>query len=120
MQLVYVTILAFIPAIFSYDEKYDKLDADKIVADKALFTSYIDCFLDRQPCTAEYATEFKELLPEVIREACAKCSEKQKKSLRKIVNALYEKRPDDAIKFQEKYDPKREYEADFAAFVAAE
>ncbi|CAH2042438.1 unnamed protein product, partial [Iphiclides podalirius] len=112
--------LALIPAILCYDAAYDKVDAGKILADDALFTSYIDCFLDKKPCTAEYSTEFKELLPEVIKEACAKCSDLQKKNVRKIVKALFEKKPKDAIAFQEKYDPKREYEADFAAFVAEE
>lgn len=59
MSFIGPVVLAFIPTILCYDAVYDKLDADKILADEALFTSYIDCFLDKKPCTVEYSAEFK-------------------------------------------------------------
>ncbi|XP_013137243.1 PREDICTED: ejaculatory bulb-specific protein 3-like isoform X2 [Papilio polytes] len=120
MVFLSLILALLIPTALSYDAAYDRVDANKVLADDTLFRSYIDCFLDRKPCTAEFSEEFKKILPEVIKEACAKCSEPQKKNVRKIVKALYEKYPDDAIQFTEKYDPKREYETAFAAFVAEE
>ncbi|KAH9642540.1 hypothetical protein HF086_008950 [Spodoptera exigua] len=77
------------PLVLGYDEKYDKLDVDKIL----------------------------ELLPEVISTACAKCSAIQRQNVRKTVKALSEKKPDDFAQFRTKFDPKGEYEKAFSAFV---
>nr|CAJ2313441.1 Ejaculatory bulb-specific protein 3 [Metisa plana] len=64
--------------VLGYDEIYDKIDVDKILADEALFDAYIDCMLDKGPCTAEHSPEFRKLLPEVVATACAKCTPIQK------------------------------------------
>ncbi|KAJ8717290.1 hypothetical protein PYW08_005689 [Mythimna loreyi] len=105
------------PSALAYDEKYDKIDVDKILADDGLFTAYINCMLDKGECTQEHSADFRQLLPEVIATSCAKCNAIQKQNVRKTVKALSEKRPDDFIAFRAKYDPKGEYEKDFTAFV---
>ncbi|CAK1584468.1 unnamed protein product [Parnassius mnemosyne] len=115
--LRFVVAAFLVPAILCYDAEYDKLDTDKILADDALFSSYIDCFLDKVPCTAEYSSEFKKILPEVIKESCGKCSPLQKQNVRKIVKTLFERMPENSKEFKKKYDPNGEYEADFMAFV---
>ncbi|XP_012549936.3 allergen Tha p 1 [Bombyx mori] len=121
MNNLLIAILALtLPfSIWCYDEKYDKIDVDKILSDDKLFTDYINCMLDKGPCEVEYSSEFKELLPEVIATSCAKCTPIQKTGLRKTVKALSVKRPDDFSQFRAKYDPKGEYEKQFAAFVVA-
>ncbi|KOB75934.1 Chemosensory protein 12 [Operophtera brumata] len=94
-----------LPLVSCYDEKYDKIDVDKIIADADLFTA----------CSSR-VNAFK-LLPEVISTSCEKCSPIQKEHVRKTVKALSEKRPDDFVKFREKYDPDGKYEKSFSAFV---
>lgn len=59
------------------------------------------------------------MLPEVISEACGKCSPIQKKHVRKTVNALKEKKPEAFQEFIVKYDPKGAYHESFAAFMVA-
>ncbi|GBP07811.1 Ejaculatory bulb-specific protein 3 [Eumeta japonica] len=112
-----IAFVTFAQLVLCYDEKYDKIDVDKIIEDDALFDAYIDCMLDKGPCTAEHSPEFRKLLPEVVATACAKCSPIQKSHVRKTVMALQNKRP---VKFQEftaKYDPNGEYVAAFTDFV---
>ncbi|CAK1584466.1 unnamed protein product [Parnassius mnemosyne] len=118
MYFLRFVVAAFLaPSILCYDAEYDKLDADKMIADDALFTSYIDCFLDKAPCTAEYSAEVRKLLPEIVKESCSKCSPVQKNTVRKIVKFLFEKKLEDALEFKKKYDPNSEHEAEFTAFV---
>lgn len=59
MQFVTIVLSLFMTVVLGYDEKYDKIDVDKILSDDALLTSYLNCFLDKGPCTEEYASEYK-------------------------------------------------------------
>ncbi|VVC97643.1 unnamed protein product [Leptidea sinapis] len=118
--MLYLVLASFVfTGALCYDAKYDELDVDKILADDALFMSYLNCFLDKGPCTEQHAEDFKNILPEVVKEACGKCSVDQKPKMRKIVNTLFAKKPDLAVEFQKKYDPNHEYEAEFTAFLLA-
>lgn len=54
-----IALMLVVPSILGYDEKYDKIDPDKIINDDALFSAYIDCMLDRGSCTVEYSEDFK-------------------------------------------------------------
>ncbi|XP_075981790.1 ejaculatory bulb-specific protein 3-like [Anticarsia gemmatalis] len=120
MNALLIAVIAFAaPFALGYDEIYDKLDVDKILADDALFTAYINCMLDKGDCSVEHSADFRKLLPEVIATSCAKCSPIQKTNVRKTVRALSEKRPEDFNQFRAKYDPKGEYEKEFTAFVLA-
>ncbi|XP_026320741.1 ejaculatory bulb-specific protein 3-like isoform X2 [Hyposmocoma kahamanoa] len=121
MNTLLVAVLALaLPLAFCYDEIFDKIDLDKILGDDNLFNKYIDCLLDKGPCEPmEHAPEFRKLVPEVIAEACAKCSPIQKQHVRKTVNALKEKKPEAFQQFVEKYDPKGVYQEAFAAFMIA-
>ncbi|XP_038211135.1 ejaculatory bulb-specific protein 3-like [Zerene cesonia] len=105
-------------AVFGYDEKYSDIDVDSIIDDDELFMSYLNCFIDKVPCTAKHAEDYKGILPEVIKESCAKCTEDQKQNVRKIVNAVHEKKPEMAAALQAKFDPNHEYEKSFTAFLA--
>ncbi|XP_049877115.1 ejaculatory bulb-specific protein 3-like [Pectinophora gossypiella] len=120
MKSLVIAVLALaIPTVFSYDEKYDKLDVDKIIGDDSLFDAYIQCLLDKGPCSVEHSADFRKLVPEVIADACAKCTPLQRTNVRKTVKALQEKKPQEFKEFRAKYDPKGEYEQAFAAFMVA-
>nr|UDM59706.1 putative chemosensory protein 13 [Corcyra cephalonica] len=114
---IFTVIAMAIPAVLCYDEIFDKVDVDKIIADDSLFNGYIDCMLDKGPCTLEHSESFKKLLPEVIATACANCSPIQRQHVRKTVKHLSEKKPEDFKTFRAKFDPNGEYEAAFTAFL---
>nr|UNG39396.1 chemosensory protein 2 [Apocheima cinerarius] len=116
LLLLTVVTLA-VPLVMCYDEVYDTIDVDKIIADDGLFTKYIDCMLNKGPCDVEHSAEFKKLLPEVIATSCGKCSPIQKKHVKKTVKALGEKKPAELLEFKKMYDPNGEHEKDFSAFV---
>lgn len=59
MQFVTIVLSLFMTVALGYDEKFDKIDVDKILSDDVLLTSYLNCFLDKGPCTEEYASEYK-------------------------------------------------------------
>lgn len=62
MQFVTIVLSLLMTLVLGYDEKYDKIDVDKILADDALLTSYLNCFLDKGPCNEEYASEYKGII----------------------------------------------------------
>lgn len=39
----------------SYTNKYDNIDIDQVLASKRLVSSYVQCLLDKKPCTPEGA-----------------------------------------------------------------
>ncbi|KAL4715055.1 hypothetical protein ACJJTC_003206 [Scirpophaga incertulas] len=114
---LFLLLAAAVATVVCYDEKYDKIDVDKIINDDTLFQAYIDCMLDKGPCDQENSADFKKLLPEVISTTCEKCSPIQKKNVKKTVRAITEKKPEMFKEFIAKYDPSHEHEKAFAAFV---
>nr|APY22695.1 chemosensory protein 36 [Cnaphalocrocis medinalis] len=117
MKVFLFTVMAVLaPMALCYDEKYDKIDMDKILGDNAMFTGYINCLLDKGPCELEYSADFRKLLPEVISTACANCTPIQKANVRKTAKAISEK-PDQFQEFLTKYDPDHKHEKAFMAFV---
>lgn len=60
MNVVLITVFAVTaPFVLGYDEIYDKIDVDKILADDKLFSSYIECMLDKGPCSVEHSADFR-------------------------------------------------------------
>lgn len=59
LSLHYILPVIMASAVLCYDSKFDKIDVDKVINDNELFTSYLNCFLDKGDCTAEYSSEFK-------------------------------------------------------------
>lgn len=39
----------------TYTTKYDNIDVDQVLASKRLVNSYVQCLLDKKPCTPEGA-----------------------------------------------------------------
>lgn len=39
----------------TYTNKYDNIDVDQVLASKRLVNSYVQCLLDKKPCTPEGA-----------------------------------------------------------------
>ncbi|CAH0713314.1 unnamed protein product, partial [Brenthis ino] len=117
LSLHFILPVFMASAVLCYDAKFDKIDVDLIINDKVLFASYTNCFLDKDSCTAEFSSELKELLPEVISDACAKCTKIQKANLRKMFKYLYEEKKEVLLELEKKYDPKNQYKDNFMAIL---
>lgn len=46
---------ASLPASTVYTNKYDNIDVDQVLASKRLVSNYVQCLLDKKPCTPEGA-----------------------------------------------------------------
>ncbi|CAH2089584.1 unnamed protein product [Euphydryas editha] len=110
MQFMTIVFSLFMTTVvLGYDEKYDKIDVDKILNDDALLTSYANCFLDKGPCTEQFSSDYKEMLPEVISDGCAKCTKKQKQAFKKVLTELSKNKLNLLLEIQKKYDPNGQY-----------
>ncbi|XP_046970236.1 ejaculatory bulb-specific protein 3-like [Vanessa cardui] len=118
LKFVAVALSLLVVCVKCYDEKFDKIDIDKILKDDALFNSYINCFLDKGPCTAEYSSEYKEMLPEVLSDGCAKCTKIQRENFKKVLKEVFENKKDALLEIKNKYDPKGEYEGNIKNILA--
>ncbi|XP_049831162.1 ejaculatory bulb-specific protein 3-like [Schistocerca gregaria] len=114
LALVAVGVASAAAGDGKYTTRYDNINLDDILHSTRLLNSYINCLMERGPCTAD-GRELKDNLPDALQTDCSKCSEKQKDGAEKVVNFLIENRPDQWKELEAKYDPtgiyKRKYEA---------
>nr|AIX97047.1 chemosensory protein 7 [Monochamus alternatus] len=117
-ELVYLAIFlsAAVVGEEMYSSKFDNIDYEEIIKSDRLLKNYANCLLDKGGCTAE-ATELKRILPDALKTDCAKCSERQKKGAKKIIQFLVNNKPDLWEQLMAKYDPdgefKEKYEGDW-------
>ncbi|KAG6454412.1 ejaculatory bulb-specific protein 3 [Manduca sexta] len=115
-----VIVLTFlVAACFAaekYNPKYDNFDVDTLISNERLLKAYINCFLDKGRCTPE-GTDFKKALPEAVETTCAKCTEKQKVNIRKVIKAIQQKYPKQWEELVKKNDPSGKHRANFDKFI---
>lgn len=99
-----------------YNAKYDNFDVDTLISNDRLLKAYINCFLDKGRCTPE-GSDFKKALPEAIETTCAKCTEKQKGNIRKVIKAIQQKHPKEWEDLVKKNDPSEKHRANFDKFI---
>nr|UTN00842.1 chemosensory protein [Semanotus bifasciatus] len=99
-----------------YSSRFDNIDVDSILASKRILANYIKCILDAGPCTAE-GREIREHIPEAITTNCEKCTEPQKKIVRKASTFIMKNRPQEWEKIRRKYDPEDKYKESFMNFI---
>ncbi|XP_062529820.1 chemosensory protein 15 isoform X1 [Bombyx mori] len=103
--------LIFLPYALNqkyYDSRYDYYDIDHLVQNPRLLKKYLDCFLGKGPCTP-IGRLFKQVMPEVITTACAKCTPTQKRFARKTFNAFRRYFPETLMELRRKFDPESKY-----------
>nr|UMT69261.1 chemosensory protein 9 [Ophraella communa] len=115
-----IFLLAVVSYSFAqtYNTRYDNIDIDRILASKRLLDSYIHCLLDDnfKKCSPE-GREFKKYIPEAIHTNCGKCSDSQKRIVKKAAKHIIQNRPQDWDKIRKKYDPERKYQQSFNTFL---
>ncbi|KAF0767288.1 ejaculatory bulb-specific protein 3-like [Aphis craccivora] len=103
----------------AYTTKYDNIDVDQVLASKRLVNSYVQCLLDKKPCTPEGA-ELRKILPDALKTQCAKCNATQKNAALKVVDRLQKDYDAEWKQLLDKWDPKREHFQKFQQFLAEE
>ncbi|CAF4807886.1 unnamed protein product [Pieris macdunnoughi] len=91
-------------------------DLEKAIADPQKLQSFVDCFLDRAPCSPGPAN-FKEMTPKAVASNCANCTPAQKHIANLFFTKLQENLPQEYNNFVQKYDPKGEYMDSFLKSV---
>ncbi|XP_025413202.1 ejaculatory bulb-specific protein 3-like [Sipha flava] len=91
-----------------YTSKYDNINVDDILKSDRLVSNYFQCLMDNGACPQE-GNLLKKLLPEAIKNDCAKCSEKQKIGIEKVIRFLTENKSDLWKQIVAKYDPEETY-----------
>nr|BCX55335.1 chemosensory protein 3 [Plautia stali] len=103
LALLMVTVAAAIPADI-YTTKYDNLDVEEIIKNDRLYKKYHQCLANTGTCSPD-GKELKDVLPEIIKTDCKKCSEKQKNNIVKFLKQVLTEKPDDYLKLEKIYDP---------------
>lgn len=99
-----------------YSDVYNDIDVDAIIKSDRLLNQYVNCVLDRGPCTVD-GHSLKRILPDAIATSCEKCNERQKHSARKVINHLKQHKPNVWAEIIGMCDPNKEHIASFERFM---
>nr|AEE62514.1 unknown [Dendroctonus ponderosae] len=91
-----------------YTTKYDNVDINEVVHNERLLKNYVNCLLDRGPCSPD-GLELKKNMPDAIETDCSKCSDKQREGSEAMMRFLIDNKPEYWNPLQEKYDPTGSY-----------
>ncbi|XP_067004750.1 ejaculatory bulb-specific protein 3 [Anabrus simplex] len=108
---VVLAVLGLTSAEDKYTDKYDSIDLKGVLTNDRLRNLYVNCLLGTVTKCPEDVKALKSILPEALETNCAKCSEKQKQTMREIAVYLKKNHPADFEKLAEKYDPDGIYRA---------
>ncbi|KAL0820547.1 hypothetical protein ABMA28_006398 [Loxostege sticticalis] len=101
----------------TYDRKYDYFDIDTLVQNPRLLQKYMDCFLDKGPCTP-IGRVFKIALPEVVATGCSKCTPAQRSFARRTFGAFKRLLPAQHEELKKLLDPNNKYYDTFEKAIA--
>lgn len=123
-----------------FSKNLENLNVDMILKNDRILTNYLKCVLDKGeiiwgvnelcklnlhfiffyqgPCTNE-GRELKTTLPNALKTGCKKCSENERRSSRKVILHLIEKKPRDWAQIEKKYDPTGEFTREFRKNIDA-
>ncbi|KAG7301530.1 hypothetical protein JYU34_014496 [Plutella xylostella] len=99
-----------------YNPKYDNFDVETLISNDRLLKSYINCFLEKGRCTPE-GSDFRKALPEAVETICAKCTEKQKTNIKKVIKAIQQRHPKQWEELVKKNDPTGNHRDQFEKFI---
>ncbi|KAG6804834.1 hypothetical protein H0H92_002082, partial [Tricholoma furcatifolium] len=87
---------------------YDNVDVEEVLNNDRLYEKHFKCLIDEGPCTPDVKT-LKEIIPDALKDGCAKCNEKQREGAEKGFKFFSEKKKADFKKLRSIYDPTGEY-----------
>ncbi|CAH1364948.1 unnamed protein product [Tenebrio molitor] len=95
------------------------IDIDEIIKSDRLMRNYLDCVLGKGRCTPE-GEELKKDIPEALQNECAKCNQKHKDGIKKVLRHLINNKPTWWEEVQVKFDPTGEYKKKYTNFLEKE
>nr|CAD7613438.1 unnamed protein product [Timema genevievae] len=107
------------PAGEKYTNKYDHLDIDAILSNERALNVYVKCILDQGQCPPE-GKELKAHIPDAVKTSCKKCTDSQKKFLRKSSRFMIEKHPAEWKQILDHFDKDGTYVDSFTKFIMAD
>nr|QRI42712.1 chemosensory protein 17 [Agrilus planipennis] len=100
--------LALAEAFPGEKNKYDNIDIDAICKNKRLLLGYVNCMLDKGPCTAE-GRALKENIPNSLENKCSDCEEADKERVKKGATCVRCSYPEEWEAIVEHFDPEKKY-----------
>ncbi|CAH1364947.1 unnamed protein product [Tenebrio molitor] len=121
MILTSVFIFLVLQIFVSCDEYLvpQNINVDDIIKSDRLMRNYLDCVLEKGKCTPE-GEELKKDIPEALQNECAKCNQKHKEGIKKVLHHIIENKPEWWEEVQAKFDPKGEYKQKYSNFLEEE
>ncbi|KAL3613013.1 Insect pheromone-binding, A10/OS-D [Castilleja foliolosa] len=107
--LIILSMVALAVTAETYPADHDDLDIENVVSNDDLLLSYNTCFTDKAPCS-EIPAFFKPRARSVLKA--------QKHIMRRYVEGLKQKYPEEFGAFVKKFDPANKYTAALAAAIA--
>ncbi|KAG5343445.1 PEB3 protein, partial [Acromyrmex charruanus] len=112
MKLAVFCLLAIISVVYAeeYTNKFDNVDVEQIIQNDRLLKRYVDCLLDKPDvrCPPE-AIELRKHIDEALENDCAKCTNKQKEIIQKVIKHLVINKRDWWDLLKAKYDPEGKF-----------
>ncbi|CAH0717574.1 unnamed protein product, partial [Brenthis ino] len=108
------TIVLFALFVFAaadieyYTSLNDKLDIEALVSNVTTLKSYMDCFLDRKPCS-DILIHYKRITSECMEQACMRCTPSQKNRYWRFLEGVRLLLPEDYENYKKHYDPDNKY-----------
>ncbi|XP_073973298.1 ejaculatory bulb-specific protein 3-like [Rhodnius prolixus] len=100
-------------AASTYTTKYDNIDLDEILKNPRIYKKYFDCLAHNIQCTPD-GKELRDILPDALKTACSKCTEKQKVGSEKVFKYLLDNKRDDYEVLERQFDPTGIYRKKYA------
>ncbi|XP_049762369.1 uncharacterized protein LOC126088283 [Schistocerca cancellata] len=116
---VALLLCASLALVAAAEEKYrptfDSLDLKEVLSDETRVQDAMRCLLEEGDSACRPAAKaLKEVLPEIVRTDCAKCTETQHKKIGGFFGEISRRHPDLMKKLLDKYDPSGEYRKKYA------
>ncbi|CAG9795817.1 unnamed protein product [Diatraea saccharalis] len=113
MKSLSVLCLLVVVAVVSgrpeqYTNKYDNVNLDEILSNRRLLVPYLKCVLAQGKCSPD-GKELRSHIREALENYCAKCTDVQKTSTRKVIGHLINHEQEYWQKLVDKYDPEKKY-----------
>ncbi|XP_044265872.1 ejaculatory bulb-specific protein 3-like [Tribolium madens] len=101
-----------------YTNQYNN-EVDAALKSERLMKSYVECLLGTGKCTPS-GEELKKDIPDALENECAKCNDKHKEGVRKVIHYLIKEKPEWYEQLQKKFDPQGIYKKRYQHYLEKE
>nr|XP_053615029.1 uncharacterized protein LOC128677888 [Plodia interpunctella] len=112
-----LVLFSMVVLVLSYETSHDDIDVEALVNDTDTLKKYTSCFVHNTDCD-DNSSHFRADLHEIYEQACAKCNQVQKHMLKRYIETLKEKLPDQYQELKKHYDPEGKYSLPLETAIA--